>query len=411
PGLSFDVVGSVPAGTEVGVRGFEVSDANNETWVRIRLEDDTIGYVNADRVVVSQFPTISEAFEETIETEEPDLAPIETTLEEEPTEAETEEAPAEADESTAVPSATPLPTDEALASAQGADGLADGEGLAVVSGDDAIEVRQGPGETFDVIATADSGTELPVRGLEGTDDGETWLRVRLEDGTIGYVNASAVTVETFPTLSEPFVVASDATPVPEVSPAGAISAASPTDGENAGSGTVTGDATVDVRLGPSADFDVIATAEPDTELLVRGLSAGESGETWVRVQLEDGTVGYINADNVNVTAFPAVDEPFDTAELVREGDALQPPAVTTAEPDDAAPSALATNVARVNPPTPTATPLVVAAAPPQGIVVDAGQVDTSLERQAFAVRLGLITSAVIIGLGGLINALTSRRKG
>ena len=428
PGEDFEVIATVEGGTEVGVRGLEVSAETNATWVRVRLADDTIGYLNANDLVVTEFPTLSEVFDGAPPGEADEEIVVEASSTEEApaaTEdaAETEDAPQ--------PTATAEPTDAPAAQSASSEGSSDGEGSADVLGDEDVDVRQGPGIDFDVIATVSGGDSVPVRGLEGNDDGETWVRVRLSDGTIGYIDAGAVNVTEFPTLNETFAAqVVQSTPIADTPGTAAFSAAPPSDGEGAGSGTILGDDTVEVRLGPGAGFEVINSVEPDTEVMVRGLDGGDDGETWVRVQLEDGIVGYVNATNINVTEFPEQSEPFRVTELQVRGeddtDDTAPTAVaqanTPAPADSTAEATEDTTAAQSAEGTPVADASTDAEAEAEAEAeaqaqaanvnaVQVGEFDASLERQTFAVRLGLIVAAVIIGFGGLVNVFTARRKG
>lgn len=73
----------------------------------------------------------------------------------------------------------------------------------IVSGQQRINFRDGPGRTFEVIGGITPGTGLLVLGQNG--DG-TWLNVRLDDGTEGWVSTGLIRI------------ASTSTPVPTATP-------------------------------------------------------------------------------------------------------------------------------------------------------------------------------------------------
>jgi hypothetical protein len=62
----------------------------------------------------------------------------------------------------------------------------------VIDSDQSVNVREGPGRTFPPVASAAPGTIVEVTGRNG--DGE-WLKIKLEDGSEGWVSSSLVAVE------------------------------------------------------------------------------------------------------------------------------------------------------------------------------------------------------------------------
>jgi uncharacterized protein YgiM (DUF1202 family) len=69
----------------------------------------------------------------------------------------------------------------------------------VIDSDQGVNVREGPGRTFPPIASLPPGTIVQITGRNG--DG-TWLKVKLDDGTEGWVSAGLVGVEESPQSTE-----------------------------------------------------------------------------------------------------------------------------------------------------------------------------------------------------------------
>jgi SH3 domain-containing protein len=69
----------------------------------------------------------------------------------------------------------------------------------VIDSNQGVNVREGPGRTFPPIASLSPGTIVQITGRNG--DG-TWLKVKLDDGTEGWVSASLVGVEAPPQSTE-----------------------------------------------------------------------------------------------------------------------------------------------------------------------------------------------------------------
>ncbi len=420
-GADFDVIGQAEPGTAVVVVRLELDD-DGQTWALVELDDDTIGFVRTGDVLVTEFPGGQDLIPTTTpsatptDTPEPTdtAAPVNVTqpsVQDAPTRTPDPNATATptvtatrtaTDTPTEQPTNTPPPTadDNAATEAVTQEAAVDGEGSGEITEENVI-VRDGPGPNFDAIATLNPPDVVGVRGFTVLPSDETWVRVRLDDDTAGYVPAAAIRVTAFPTVDEPFAGDGAATPT---------NAAELTLQDGEGSANVTGDGAVDVLAGPGADFDVIGTVAAGGALPVRGLQVSDTGETWVRVRLEGGGIGYINASNLTVTAFPGINEPFagvdgtvvaqaavtEDAAVVITAEATED--LATADVTEAGVGA-GTAVARAN--TSRVGPFTIE----QG-----GEFNNSLVRREYAVRLGLIVAALVIFVFGLGNALFSRRS-
>jgi len=51
-------------------------------------------------------------------------------------------------------------------------------------------IRSGPGTSYSVVTTVSQGTEVTILATEGN-----WYKVQLDNGTIGYIAKSLVTVK------------------------------------------------------------------------------------------------------------------------------------------------------------------------------------------------------------------------
>src|SRR5690606_29916518 len=64
---------------------------------------------------------------------------------------------------------------------------------AIVSAEQAVNMRGGAGTEFPVLAAVQSGSVVTVLGY---NDGQTWVNVRLEDGREGWISASLLRIQT-----------------------------------------------------------------------------------------------------------------------------------------------------------------------------------------------------------------------
>lgn len=139
-----------------------------------------------------------------------------------------------------------------------------------VSGVYYLNVRSGPGMSYDRITVISNGTQVT---LLGRDNYGGWLKVRLANGTEGWVGASYITtsvvISTLPVLQ---------TNVPPP-PAGGATGVVATYGLN-------------MRTGPGTNYPVVLALSQGMTVPV---SHRNSEATWVRVTLPGGTVGWVSA--------------------------------------------------------------------------------------------------------------------
>ena len=189
----------------------------------------------------------------------------------------------EAPESTAAPEATQAP--EATA-APDAPAVTDTSDTVYVTGS-GVNLRSGPGTTYDVVTIVSAGTELSRTGT--TDN--NWSRVRY-NGQEAYISSALVTTK------KPDAGSADSTPAPYTV----------TDAEDAV--VVTEDA--NLRKGPGTGYDVITVARANTELKRTGKASG-----WSRV-VYNGSEAFISDSLIKVKGSDELTEKTGKLTVVTE---------------------------------------------------------------------------------------------
>ncbi len=150
--------------------------------------------------------------------------------------------------------------------------------VGTVSGVSFLNLRSGPGMTYERINVLSNGNQVT---LLGRDNFGGWLKVRLASGQEGWVGSAYITSSTvFSTL--PVVSGSVVTPPP---PAGGATGVVATYGLN-------------LRTGPGTEYPVILALSQGTTVPV---SHRNSAGTWVRLTLPGGTVGWVSAPYLNLS--------------------------------------------------------------------------------------------------------------
>ncbi|MFZ4826460.1 MAG: SH3 domain-containing protein [Phototrophicaceae bacterium] len=252
PSTSATVLTNAQPNSQLTISAFVTTPANSQAWLQTRLADGKLGYVVADDILLESFPSGS--------------------LTVDPANAVAVATPIPA-------TATPLPT-ETLAPTSSAVS----EGRAVVITSAPANVRAAPTLAVSVVTTVLPNTNVAVLEVVETQDEGTWARIRLADGTEGYISADLLAFESYP-------VALTATPSPVTTDA---TATTNTSTERI---RIIGTRPTNVRGTPSLFGEVVAQVEGGTELEV---VARENG--WVQVRLADGTLGYVDQTLVEQVA-------------------------------------------------------------------------------------------------------------
>jgi N-acetylmuramoyl-L-alanine amidase len=207
PGTSFAVIAKLRGGDTVALLGRNVS----ASWVLIQTSNNAQGWVNGSYLVtnvpISSLPVVTGG--------EP----------------------------------VPPPPDQPIA--------------IVTTG--ALNVRTGPGVAYHIIAVLDEGDTVQ---LLGRNNSGTWVQVKLQDETVGWVNASLVQTSV-PVSSLP--ISETSAPMP--------------------TGIVTAGA-LNVRRGPDVAFEVLTVLQHGESVIIKGRN---NSSTWVQVTQGNGTSGWVNA--------------------------------------------------------------------------------------------------------------------
>jgi CRP-like cAMP-binding protein/uncharacterized protein YgiM (DUF1202 family) len=168
---------------------------------------------------------------------------------------------------------------------------------------DGLQVRVGPGTTYDVMASLAEGDEVNILGRDEMGD---WLKVSLDSGEEGWVAAEFVDVEgnlkAVPMITpEPSApptteMTPTATPSPTVPPeATAAPTPAPTVTVPIPSRTTGGG--LRMRSGPGSNYEVLVSLAEGQEVNVLGRD--ETGE-WLKISLDSGEEGWVAAEFVDV---------------------------------------------------------------------------------------------------------------
>lgn len=143
-----------------------------------------------------------------------------------------------------------------------------------------LNVRSGPGIEYSVVTSTFSGQPLVVFGKSGFN---TWVQVRAVNGSIGWVNSTYITMDV-PLSSLPVVGGGTTTTPP---PAGQVPAVG-----------VVNTGAVNVRSGPGYGYPILTIAYQGYTFDLLGRTADNA---WVKIQMVDGTQGWVNASAMNTT--------------------------------------------------------------------------------------------------------------
>lgn len=190
-----------------------------------------------------------------------------------------------------------LEQDEAPVMPAAAATNADSGKVAVITGV-SVNVRSGPSTADEVIGQAGTGDRLPV--LEQAND---WYRVQLSEELTGWLAGWLVTLEELSVV--PTSAVGTAIPLPKQTTS--QSADTTAADNNRRTALVTADA-INVRSGPDTVAEIVGQAQQGNAFPV----LSQSGD-WYRVQLADGTVGWVAGWLLDIQIAQAT-EPIDQDE-------------------------------------------------------------------------------------------------
>lgn len=244
PSYSDSVVGHVFQGQRVTA----VARNSNNLWIKIRInETGLLGWIPASNVQLNI--TITNLPVESGTVPVPTATPIPATT-----------------------TATPVPTTTS-ATATPTVAPTSSTGVSGVVATGALNVRTGPGPEYSVVTFVNQGSTLTITGRNSDN---SWLQVITSSNQTGWVLSSLVTVT------------GDVNALPIVN----------VDSQTA-TGTVSTGA-LNMRSGPGVEYGVTAVLNQGTTVTLLGRN---TASTWVKVQLSNNQVGWLNATflNTNVT--------------------------------------------------------------------------------------------------------------
>lgn len=249
PGVEYSVVTTLSQGNVVNLLGRNT----DSTWAYVQTATAAVGWVNASSDYITPSVAISSL---------PIVIPTTVT----PTATATGTPVA-----TAVPTNTPTPTATAVP--------VTGASAVVATG--ALNVRSGPSLAYSPVAVVNQGA---VVSLIGRNAASTWAKIRLSNGTEGWVNAAS-------TYITPNVAISS---LPVVTPADA-----PTSSATA----LVATGALNVRSGPGVTYSVVTMASQGQTVQLLGRNANSS---WAKIRLSNGTEGWVNAASTYITPSVAI---------------------------------------------------------------------------------------------------------
>ena len=156
-----------------------------------------------------------------------------------------------------------------------------------------VNLRQGPGTSYQVATTLSRGTKLTLTGAVNG-----WSQVQY-DGKEYYVSSSLISTEN-PLGEDEKTETAEANPAATAAPSSSSGSNTSSGGAvSAGSGTLRVTSDVNIRSGPGTNYDKLGEAKEGTTLTATGVS--DDGK-WYRISY-DGKEGYVNRKLVSASGF------------------------------------------------------------------------------------------------------------
>ncbi|WP_420644651.1 SH3 domain-containing protein [Candidatus Leptofilum sp.] len=181
---------------------------------------------------------------------------------------------------TATPTAqatnTPTPTPTAVS------------GAAATIATGALNVRSGPSLAYAPVTVVNQGT---VVSLIGRNANSSWAKIRLSNGTEGWVNAASTYIT--PNVAISSLPLADSATAPSSSATALVSTGA-----------------LNVRSGPGVTYSVLTTASQGQTVILLGRNANSS---WAKIRLGNGSEGWVNValitPSVSISSLPLADSP------------------------------------------------------------------------------------------------------
>ena len=172
-----------------------------------------------------------------------------------------------------------------------------------------LNIRSGPGITYDVVNTVNQGA---IVTLLGRNADSSWVYIQTVAAVRGWVNASPTYITPSVAINTLDVVtAATATPISTATAtATAVPTNTPTPAAVSGAAATIATGALNVRSGPSLAYDPVAVVTQGTVVSLIGRNADSS---WAKIRLSSGTEGWVNAasdyitPNVSISSLPLAD--------------------------------------------------------------------------------------------------------
>jgi uncharacterized protein YgiM (DUF1202 family) len=248
PGIEYSVVTTVNQNSVVTLLGRNAAS----TWAYVQTAPAVRGWVNASATYITPSVAINTLDVVTPATATPTIA------------------------ATAVPTNTPTPMPTAVS----------GAAATVATG--ALNVRSGPSLAYSAVAVVYQGN---VVSLVGRNTASTWAKIRLSNGTEGWVNAASTYIT--PNISISSLPLAESASAPTSSATALVSTGS-----------------LNVRTGPGVTYSVLTAASQGQTVILLGRNSNSS---WAKIQLGNGTQGWVNASlitpSVSISSLPLAESP------------------------------------------------------------------------------------------------------
>lgn len=252
PGITYSVVTTVNQGATVTLLGRNA----DSSWAYIQTAATVRGWVNASATYITPSVAIN-------------TLPVTT-----PTTATS--TPTATVSATAQPTNTPMPTATAVS------------GAAATIATGALNVRSGPSLAYPAVAVVYQGN---VVSLIGRNADSTWAKIRLSNGTQGWVNAASAYIT--PNVSISSLPLADSTTAPTSSATALVATGA-----------------LNVRSGPGVTYSVLTAVSQGQTVMLLGRNANSS---WAKIRLGNGTEGWVNVTlitpSVAISSLPLADSP------------------------------------------------------------------------------------------------------
>lgn len=252
PGITYSVVTTVNQGATVTLLGRNA----DSSWAYIQTAATVRGWVNASATYITPSVAIN-------------TLPVTT-----PTTATS--TPTATVSATAQPTNTPMPTATAVS------------GAAATIATGALNVRSGPSLAYPAVAVVYQGN---IVSLIGRNADSTWAKIRLSNGTQGWVNAASAYIT--PNVSISSLPLADSTTAPTSSATALVATGA-----------------LNVRSGPGVTYSVLTAVSQGQTVMLLGRNANSS---WAKIRLGNGTEGWVNVTlitpSVAISSLPLADSP------------------------------------------------------------------------------------------------------